>query len=201
MVAHQIEARGIRDERVLAAMRWVPRHRFVPAEYRDQAYADGPLPIGNHQTISQPYIVALMTELARPAPGTSVLEIGTGSGYQAAVLAECGAKVCTIEIDPELARRAAGLLVELGHTDVRTRVGDGFDGWAEHAPYDAIVVAAAPERIPPSLEDQLVDGGRLVIPIGGQRQQLIVATRSARGCSKRTVAPVRFVLMTGKAAR
>jgi protein-L-isoaspartate(D-aspartate) O-methyltransferase len=199
MVATQIEARGISDPCVLDAMRRIPRHVFVPAEAREEAYADRPLPIGHHQTISQPYIVALMTELVRPRSDTKVLEIGTGSGYQAAVLAECAGEVYTIEILPELGRQATELLARLGHDTVHTRVGDGFDGWKEHAPFDAIIVTAAPPQIPQPLLDQLAPGGRLVIPVGEGFQNLVLVTRTASGFERRTVTPVRFVPMTGKA--
>jgi protein-L-isoaspartate(D-aspartate) O-methyltransferase len=180
-------------------MRAVPRHRFVPDELRGHAYNDGPLPIGHRQTISQPYIVALMTELVAPTAETKVLEVGTGSGYQAAVLAEIVHEVYTIEIIPELGKRSEALLTELGYENVHVRVGDGFDGWPEHAPFGAIVVTAAPERIPQPLLDQLAVGGRLVIPLGRGTQDLVVVTRRADGYQRRVVAPVRFVPMTGKA--
>jgi protein-L-isoaspartate(D-aspartate) O-methyltransferase len=199
MVASQIEARGVSDACVLDAMRRVPRHAFVPPDMREQAYTDRPLPIGHHQTISQPYIVALMTELVRPRADTKVLEIGTGSGYQAAVLAECAGAVYTIEILPELGRQATELLVQLGYENVHTRIGDGFDGWEEHAPFDAIIVTAAPPRIPQPLLDQLAPGGRLVIPVGEGFQDLVLVTRTDSGFDRRTVTPVRFVPMTGKA--
>jgi protein-L-isoaspartate(D-aspartate) O-methyltransferase len=201
MVATQIEARGVSDPCVLDAMRRIGRHRFVPPAEQGRAYADRPLPIGHQQTISQPYIVALMTELVRPEPGTKVLEIGTGSGYQAAVLAECAGAVYTIEIVPELGRQAAELLGRLGYGTVHTRIGDGFDGWPEHAPFDAIVVTAAPPRIPQPLLDQLAPGGRLVIPVGEGYQSLVLVTRTDSGFERRTVTPVRFVPMTGKAQR
>jgi protein-L-isoaspartate(D-aspartate) O-methyltransferase len=199
MVATQIEARGVSDARVLEALRAVPRHRFVPAELQEMAHADRPLPIGHDQTISQPYIVALMTELVRPRPEMKVLEIGTGSGYQAAVLAECTGEVYTIEIVPELGRRAAALLGELGYDNVHTRVGDGYGGWPEQAPFDAIVVTAAPPQIPQPLLDQLAPGGRLVIPVGTYFQELVVVTRTPDGLARQSVTPVRFVPMTGRA--
>ena len=199
MVRSQIEARGIHDERVLTALRRVPRHRFVPAEQRDAAYADRPLPIGHGQTISQPYIVALMTDLAEVAPGESVLEIGTGSGYQAAVLAEMGAKVSTIEIVAPLAERSRSLLRELGYGGVDVRSGDGYRGWPEKAPFDAIVVTAAPPEIPEPLKEQLAVGGRLVVPVGRGFQELVVLTRTPDGLRERRVLPVRFVPMTGEA--
>jgi protein-L-isoaspartate(D-aspartate) O-methyltransferase len=167
MVRDTIEARGIRDPDVLRAMTAVPRHRFVPQEYLDQAYADHPLPIGYGQTISQPYIVAWMTELLELQPGEKVLEIGTGSGYQAAVLAELGTvEVYSIEIVPELAESAAERLQALGYTQVTVKQGDGYYGWEEHAPFDAIIVTAAPDHLPSPLVAQLTAGGRIVIPIG-----------------------------------
>ena len=199
MVETQIAARGVRNPRVLETMRTVPRHLFVPERLRGSAYDDGPLPIGEGQTISQPYIVALMTELARPAPGERVLEIGTGSGYQAAVLAELGADVYTIEIVEPLARHAASLLHDLGYSGVKTRIGDGYRGWPEKAPFDAILVTAAPERIPAPLEQQLGPGGRLVIPVGSSAQELVLVTRTDRGFREERVTPVRFVPMTGEA--
>ena len=199
MVATQIAARGVKDPCVLEAMRAVPRERFVPADQRPLAFADGPLAIGQGQTISQPYIVALMTELARPSPSTRVLEVGTGSGYQAAVLAACAGEVYTIEILPELGRRAEGLLKELGVANVHVRIGDGYDGWPEAAPFDAIVVTAAPDSIPKPLLEQLKVGGRLVIPVGTWNQDLVVVTRTADGYRRESVIPVRFVPMTGKA--
>jgi protein-L-isoaspartate(D-aspartate) O-methyltransferase len=167
MVELTIEARGVQNPDVLRVMRTVPRHRFVPADYLAQAYADHPLPIGYGQTISPPYIVAWMTELLELKPGDHVLEIGTGSGYQAAVLAELGyVDVYTIEIIPELAAQAAARLQALGYRDVHVKQGDGYYGWDEHAPFDAIVVTAAPDHLPQPLVQQLADGGRLVVPIG-----------------------------------
>jgi len=167
MVSDTIEARGVRDPDVLEAMRTVPRHRFVPPEYIVQSYEDHPLPIGYGQTISQPYIVAWMTELLELEPGDKVLEIGTGSGYQAAVLAELGdVEVYSIEIVPELAESAAQLLQELGYPQVQVRQGDGYWGWEEYAPFDAIIITAAPDHLPAPLAAQLAEGGRMVIPIG-----------------------------------
>ncbi|MDR7520067.1 MAG: protein-L-isoaspartate(D-aspartate) O-methyltransferase [Armatimonadota bacterium] len=166
MVETQIRARGIRDERVLRAMLTVPRHRFVEARYLAQAYNDHPLPIGYGQTISQPYIVALMSEQAAVRPGHRVLEIGTGSGYQAAILAELTDQVYTIEIIEPLARAAEQRLRDLGYRLVRTRIGDGYLGWPEAAPFDAILVTAAPDHVPPPLARQLKEGGRMVIPVG-----------------------------------
>lgn len=169
MVELTIEGRGVSDPHVLQAMRSVPRHGFVPNAYADQAYADHPLPIGYGQTISQPYIVAWMTELLALQPGEKVLEIGTGSGYQAAVLAEIpDVEVYTVEIIPELAERAGDALATLGYTEVRCLEGDGYYGWEEHAPFDAIVVTAAPDHLPQPLVSQLAEGGRLVVPIGPQ---------------------------------
>jgi len=199
MVTRQIEARGIEDPRVLNALRRVPRHLFVPASHRQLAYRDSPLPIGGGQTISQPYIVALMTELIRPRESMKVLEIGTGSGYQAAVLGECVEELFTIEIVPDLGRKSAALLAKLGYENVHVRIGDGFEGWPEQAPFDAIVVTAAPSRIPQPLLDQLAVGGRLVIPVGTHAQELVVVTRTEKGYDRRSVTPVRFVPMTGKA--
>jgi protein-L-isoaspartate(D-aspartate) O-methyltransferase len=197
MVAEQIAARDVRDPRVLAAMRKVPRHEFVPERWRAHAYDDRPLPIGEDQTISQPYIVALMSELADVQPKDRVLEVGTGSGYQAAVLAELGADVYTIEIVEPLARRAAAAFERLGLRAVHTRHGDGYRGWPEAAPFDAIVVTAAPPEVPRALLAQLKPGGRLVIPVGGAEQELQVHERTADGFRVRTVTPVRFVPMTG----
>ena len=203
MVEQQLAPRGIDDARVLEAMRNVPRHRFVPDAVAPDAYSDGPLSIGYGQTISQPYIVALMTELARPAPGDRVLEVGTGSGYQAAVLAGLVGHVYSIEIVVPLAQHAVGLLAELGYANVTVKAGDGYAGWPEHAPFDAIVVTAAPERIPAPLLDQLRPGGRLVIPVGPVHatQQLRVVEKDAQGrLRERHITPVRFVPLTGEAA-
>jgi protein-L-isoaspartate(D-aspartate) O-methyltransferase len=199
MVADQIEARGISDPRVLAAMRKVPREEFVPPDLRPLAHQDHPLPIEAGQTISQPYIVALMTELAAVRSGSRVLEVGTGSGYQAAVLAELGAEVWSIEIIDSLARSASERLRRLGYKSVHVRQGDGYRGWPEHAPFDAIVVTAAPSEIPPPLKEQLAIGGRLVIPVGSGDANLVLVTRTAQGFASRAIAPVRFVPMTGEA--
>ncbi len=200
MVEAQIAARGVNDPAVLAAMRAVPRHRFVPEALRPRAYDDGPLPIGVGQTISQPYVVAVMTAAIRPRKGMRVLEVGTGSGYQAAVLAACGAEVDTIEVIPALGRRAGALLKELGYGSVHVRVGDGFDGWPERGPFDAVVLTAAPERVPQPLLDQLRVGGRLIAPVGRDLQDLVVITKTDRGLESEVIDAVRFVPMTGKAA-
>ena len=197
MVEEQIVARGVQDPAVLAAMRRVPRHEFVPEVSRVAAYADRPLPIGEGQTISQPYIVALMSELAAVRPRARVLEIGTGSGYQAAVLATLGAEVYTIEIVSSLAARAAATFTRLGYHTIHTRKGDGFRGWPEAAPFAAIVVTAAPAEVPPALLAQVALGGRLVIPVGTAEQELQVHERTADGVRVRSVIPVRFVPMTG----
>jgi protein-L-isoaspartate(D-aspartate) O-methyltransferase len=201
MVQRQIEARDIRDPRVLAAMRTVPRHRFVPSHLQASAYADTPLPIGHQQTISQPYIVAYMTEVLRLPIDGKVLEIGTGSGYQAAVLAELARDVFTIEIVPDLATRSRTLLDELGYDNVQVREGDGYGGWPEAAPFDGILVAAAPDHIPPALVEQLAVGARLIIPVGDRAQALTIVTKTAEGSSVETTLPVRFVPMTGQARR
>jgi protein-L-isoaspartate(D-aspartate) O-methyltransferase len=199
MVEAQIAARGVRDPRVLAAMRKVPRHLFVDPAGRAQAYEDHPVPIGNNQTISQPYIVALMTELLELPPRGRALEIGTGSGYQSAVLGEIAAEVYSIEILPELAQAAGRKLKELGYTNVEVREGDGYRGWPEHAPFDGIIVTAAPERIPQPLVDQLAVGGHMVIPVGGFFQELKVFTKDRDGhLSEKDIIPVRFVPMTGE---
>ncbi|MFH1177267.1 MAG: protein-L-isoaspartate(D-aspartate) O-methyltransferase [Acidobacteriota bacterium] len=201
MVTTQIAARGVRAERVLAAMRRVPRHLFVPEEARADAYDDHPLPIGEGQTISQPYIVGLMSELLELEPGERILEVGTGSGYQAAILAEMGCEVYSVEIRPNLAHTAAQRLQAQGYTKVQVRAGDGYGGWPEAAPFAGIIVTAAPERIPQPLLEQLAVGGRLVIPVGSFYQQLKVITRTPQGYSDRDVIPVRFVPMTGKVER
>lgn len=198
MVAGQIAARGVSDERVIAAMRKVARHRFVPAEYREAAYDDRPLPIGSGQTISQPYIVALMTEALGLEGGGTVLEIGTGSGYQAAVLAEIVDTVFTIEILPELAERARAILDTLGYANVHVRAGDGFFGWPAHAPFDGIIVTAAAPRLPEPLVEQLAPGGRIVIPVGDEYQDLEVFAKADTGLVLLATVPVRFVPMTGK---
>jgi len=201
MVDQQIRRRSIADPKVLSAMATVPRHLFVPETYRDQAYDDYPLPIGSRQTISQPYIVALMTSLLDLKGGERVLEIGTGSGYQAAVLAQIASKVYTVEIISELADRARKTLADLGYDNIEVRTGDGWEGWAEHAPFDGILVTAAPPRVPEPLLQQLKVGGHLVVPVGSFFQDLVVYTRTADGFEKRNVIPVRFVPMTGEAQK
>ncbi len=195
MVAEQIEDRGITHPDVLDAMRRVPRHRLVPDAPPELAYSDRPLPIGHDQTISQPFVVATMTQLAEPEATDRALEIGTGSGYQAAVLAEIVDTVFTIEIVPELAQTARGRLHRLGYGNVVVRAGDGYKGWPEHAPFDLILVTAAPDEIPPPLLAQLAPGGRLVAPVGPQDevQQLTVVTKDADGIQREEVMPVRFV--------
>jgi protein-L-isoaspartate(D-aspartate) O-methyltransferase len=202
MVARQIEARGVRSPAVLQAMRAVPRHEFVPEAQRARAYQDSPLPIGEGQTISQPYIVALMTELAAPRKGARVLEIGTGSGYQAAVLAELAARVYSVEVVEDLAWTAAERLRRLGYESVEVRHGDGAEGWPEHAPYDRIVVTAAAPRLPPALLEQVRPGGRIVAPIGLplELQILTVFTRTAEGIEESPVLPVAFVPLVGPKA-
>ena len=189
------------DERVMAALAKLPRHRFVPADQERVAYANRPLPIGHGQTISQPYIVALMTDLMRVKPEDVVLEVGTGSGYQAAILAELAQTVCTIEIIEPLAKQATERLQKLGFTRVRTKVGDGFYGWEDCGPFDSIIVTAAAGRIPPPLIQQLKPGGRMVIPVGPSflTQQLILVEKNQDGTvSTRQILPVRFVPLTGK---
>jgi len=198
MVDQQLRPHDIVDPRVLAAMREVPRHRFVPPERAAEAYDDTPLPIGYGQTISQPYIVAYMTQALELEPGHRVLEIGTGSGYQAAVLARIAKEVYTIEIVPELAARAAGTLRELGYGHVHVREGDGYAGWPEHAPFDRIIVTAAPDHVPQPLVDQLAVGGRLVIPVGDVRQQMAILTKTKDGVVERRTIGVRFVPLTRK---
>lgn len=198
MVERQIESRGVKDPRVLAAMRATPRHLFVPTELRGQAYEDHPLPIGHGQTISQPYIVAVMTELLDIRPESKVLEIGTGSGYQTAVAARLASHVYSIEIVPELARSATALLAKLGIRNVTVRQGDGYQGWPEHAPFDRIIVTAAPPEIPAKLVEQLKAGGKMVIPVGKSPldQELLVVDKLPDGkIRRRSVFPVRFVPM------
>jgi len=195
MVETQIRNRGINNAAVLDAMKTVPRHLFIPENYRDEAYNDYPLPIGYGQTISQPYIVAYMTEAVRPTSKKKVLEIGTGSGYQAAILAEIVDKVYTIEIVPELAKESAERLKNLGYDNVICKFGDGYQGWSEHAPFDIIVVTAAPEEIPQPLIDQLAEDGRLIIPVGapGAVQELVLLVKKNGKTETRRLSFVRFV--------
>jgi protein-L-isoaspartate(D-aspartate) O-methyltransferase len=200
MVETQIRARGVSDPAVLAAVDTVPRHQFVPSESLQDAYADHPLPIGYGQTISQPYIVAWMTELLRLERGDRVLEIGTGSGYQAAILAEMGAEVYTMEIVEPLATQAAARLAEMGYQNATVRNADGYYGWQEHAPFDAIVVTCAPDHIPPPLVNQLADGGRMVLPVGppGGYQSLWLVEKDGDQVRTSNLGGVRFVPLTGE---
>jgi protein-L-isoaspartate(D-aspartate) O-methyltransferase len=197
MVDRQLRANGIADPRVLAAMRKVPRHLFVPAGQQPAAYADRPLPIGFGQTISQPYVVAFMTEALAPAPNDTVLEIGTGSGYQAAILGELAAAVYSIEIVPELAERARATLDAAGYRHVHVRAGDGYRGWPERAPFPRIIVTAAPEAVPPALVEQLAMGGTMVLPVGPRdgAQELRILRKTERGLLTERSLPVRFVPM------
>ena len=201
MVVEQLIARGIKDERVLSAMRDVKRHMFVPQEYRDYAYDDCPLPIGENQTISQPYIVALMTELLELKGDEKVLEIGTGSGYQAAILSELADQVYTIEILESLAESASKRLKRLGYNNVTVKCGNGFLGWQEHSPYDAIIVTCAPKEVPLTLIKQLKDGGRLVIPVGEYFQELKLIRKEDGKIITKNIIPVRFVPMIGEDER
>ena len=198
MIDDQLRRRGIDDPKVLAAVAEVPRHRFVPTEYRAEAYGDHPLPIGRGQTISQPYIVALMAQVLEARPGQRVLEIGTGSGYNAAVLSKLFDRVYSIEIVEPLGRRAAATLAELGYDNVEVRIGDGYAGWPEEAPFDAVILTAAPPEVPDALLGQVAMGGRLVAPLGVEEQKLVVLTRTPRGWQRREILPVRFVPMTGR---
>ena len=203
MVEQQIRQRGVTAPRVLDAMRSIPRERFVPSELKAQAYEDGPLPIGSGQTISQPYIVAYMTEVLDVQPSHKVLEVGTGSGYQAAILSELVREVYTIEIVPELANRAEGVLRDLKKTNVHVRAGDGYAGWPEQAPFDRIMVTAAPEEIPSPLIEQLVTGGRLVVPVGGQGgpQWMTIVEKTSNGVVEKRTIPVQFVPFTREPRR
>ena len=200
MVADQLVGRDIVDERVLAAMRQIPRHEFVPGDLRALAYADSPLPIGRGQTISQPYIVALMTQLVDPQPQQKALDVGTGSGYQAAVLAELTKHVYSIEIVESLSNEARDRLQKLGYKNVTVRHGDGYHGWPSEAPFDVIIVAAAPDHIPQALIEQLAPGGKMVIPVGEGYQTLMTVEKDQNGkITKREIIPVAFVPMTGDA--
>jgi protein-L-isoaspartate(D-aspartate) O-methyltransferase len=201
MVENQIKARGVKDPRVLAALLKVERHRFVPETYLDSAYSDQPLPIGEGQTISQPYIVGLMTELLELKGNENVLEIGTGSGYQAAILAELAKEVYTIEIIESLASTAEKRLSELGYQNVRLKAGDGYLGWPEAAPFDAIIVTAAPDHIPKPLIEQLKEGGRMVVPVGTHTQELRKIVKKSGRMETIDVIPVLFVPMTGEGVK
>lgn len=198
MVETQIKSRGVKDQKVLRAMEKVPRHKFVLTELVDEAYIDDPLPIGESQTISQPYIVAYMTEQLQLKQSDKVLEIGTGSGYQAAVLAEIVDSVYTIEIIDALAKNAEKVIKELNYKNVFVKSGDGYKGWPEQAPFDAIIITAAPTKIPQPLVDQLAIGGRMILPIGNLYQELVLLTKTESGIQKKTLLPVRFVPMTGE---
>ena len=201
MVKEQIASRGIKNKPVLEAMKKVPRHKLVPLTYRKRSYEDRPLPIGKGQTISQPYIVAYMTEKLMLKGSEKVLEIGTGSGYQAAVLAEICKEVYTIEIVDELARRAAGDLKRLGYKNISVKSGDGYRGWPDKAPFAAIILTAAPPKIPQPLIAQLAVGGRLIAPVGDVLQELVLVTRDEKGIHRKRLLGVRFVPMTGEAQK
>lgn len=200
MVRQQIEKEGVRSPAVLAAMRSVQRHLFIPESMRAYAYNDRPVPIGYGQTISQPYIVAYMTQVIAPKPGSKVLEIGTGSGYQAAVLAAIVKEVYTVEIIPELGNSAAGRLKQLGYNNISVKVDDGYHGWKEHAPYDAIVVTAATDYIPPPLLEQLKEDGKMIVPVGSpfQTQWLMLVTKKNGKITTKRLLPVAFVPFTRK---
>lgn len=200
-LVRELESEGISDEKVLSAMRKVLRHEFVPKQYQSEAYNNYPLPIGMGQTISQPFVVAYMTQVLKLKGGEKVLEIGTGSGYQAAVLAEIADKVYTIEILEPLARSAEKTLGRLGYKNVFVKAGDGYQGWPEYAPFDAIIVTAAPDHVPQPLVDQLKVGGRMVIPVGKQGQRLVLITKDEQGVKAEEDLPVLFVPMTGEAER
>lgn len=193
MVQTQIESRNVKDRQVLDAMRKVPRHSFVPDNMIKHAYNDEPLPIGEGQTISQPYIVAYMTEMIAPQPQHKILEVGTGSGYQTAILAEIAAEIFSIEILDSLSKKAQQTLGELGYTNVKFKTGDGSLGWEEHAPYDGIIVTAAPRKLPESLPLQLALQGKMIIPVGEAFQELVLVTKEKKKIKKRSLIPVRFV--------
>lgn len=202
MVEQQLQPRGIRDQRVLAAMGKVPREEFLPDKLRAQAYADSALPIGHDQTMSQPFIVAFMTEQLRPQPNDRVLEIGTGTGYQTAILAELVKDVYTIEIIDPLAKDASARLARLGYNNAHVKVGDGFQGWPDVAPFDEIIVTCAPDKVPPPLTQQLKDGGRMIVPVGtGIDQQLYLLEKKNGQLAQTAILPVRFVPMIGEAAK
>lgn len=199
MVEKQIKARGVSNKQVINALLKVERHLFVPEGYRNEAYDDGPLPIGEGQTISQPYIVAYMTEVLDLTQKEKVLEIGTGSGYQAAILAECAKEVYTIELIESLGKQAEKLLDKLAYKNIHVKIGDGYQGWEEHAPYDAIIVTCAPSHIPEPLKNQLSEGGKMVIPVGGSfAQELVVLTKKGGKLELRHDLGVRFVPMKKK---
>ncbi len=199
MVKRQIEKRGIRDPRILTVMRAVKRHLFVLPKWQEHAYDDRPLPIGEGQTISQPYVVAFMTEALKPTPDMRVLEVGTGSGYQAAILAELCKDVYTIELVESLGLKAGALMDELGYDNVYTRIGDGYQGWPEAAPFDAIIVTCSASHVPKPLKQQLAEGGKMIIPVGKPgHQELIVLTKSGDVLQEDAVLPVRFVPMLGE---
>ncbi len=197
-LVEELKAQGVTSPSVLDALLKVPRHEFVPPAQRHLAYQNRPLPIGHEQTISQPFIVGYMTQAAEVAPGEKVLEIGTGSGYQAAILAELAKEVYTIEIIPALAEGARTLLQRMGYRKVQVKTGNGYEGWAEHAPFDAILVTAAPDHVPHALIDQLALRGKMVIPVGTTFQQMVIVTKNETGVVERRTIPVRFVPMTGK---
>ena len=196
MVENQIVSRGISNARVIDAMLKVKRHLFIPEKYIDAAYGDNPIPMEKGQTVSQPYIVALMTELLEPVPGKKILEVGTGSGYQTAVLAETGCDVYTIEIIEELAILSRKILEEMGYSNIHFRIGDGYAGWEEHAPFQGIIVTAAPPTMPERLLEQLSMNGKLVIPIGDTNQELQLIEKTSEGFKKKRITSVRFVPMT-----
>lgn len=201
MIETQIVSRGIRDSKLIRAMLKIPRHKFVPENLRDIAYGDNPLPIGMEQTISQPYIVALMTELLKLNSGEKVLEVGTGSGYQTAILAEMGCDVYTVEILEPLLEKARRILKSLGYKNIHYKAGDGYRGWPQFAPFDAIIVTAAPDHMPQPLIEQLKVNGRMIIPVGAQYQELLLIKKTDKGTEMKTVTPVRFVPMTGEAQK
>ncbi|MCH7519069.1 MAG: protein-L-isoaspartate(D-aspartate) O-methyltransferase [Candidatus Dadabacteria bacterium] len=198
MVENQIVSRGIKDARVIKAMLKVKRHLFVPKEYLDSAYSDKPIPIEKEQTVSQPYMVALMTELLNPSPGKKILEIGTGSGYQSAILAETGCDLYTIEIIEDTAANARKTLEKLGYSNIKYRIGDGYRGWEENAPFEGIIVTAAPADIPDKLIEQLSQGGRMIIPVGDLSQELLLIENTNEGVKRKKITAVRFVPMTGQ---
>lgn len=201
MVEEQIIKRGVSDAKLVSFLLKVPRHKFVPEEYIEHSYYDGPLPVGEGQTISQPYIVALMTSLLDLNENDKVLEIGTGCGYQTAILAEYGCSVYTIEIVKSLAEDARKLLESMGYSKIKYKIGDGYKGWPEYSPFDAIIVTAAPHSLPQPLVDQLKEGGRMVIPIEEDHQELCLVTKKKHGIEQKRITPVQFVPMTGEAQK